>query len=163
MGSLLKRLSSVRWGELSDSTGSAVAVPALLSKAAWSGGRDARNAIDQLADRVCELGFVLTEATASVVPFLVELAAAPEVSCRSEALELVAAINSARQWSDAAAAAAPQYRSSYDVKVSWEEDSRAAIAASKGAIESLSRDADENIAHIACRLLNSLDGYSRAG
>lgn len=156
MGRPLKRLSAVRWGELSDATGSAVELPALLSKLAWAGEDDARDAIDELADRVCALGFVLTEATASVIPFLMELARLPEVNCRIEILELIAAVNSTRQWADAAAAAAPQYRSSYEEKVSWEENSRAAVAASKGIIESITQDSDAAVAAVARQLLDSL-------
>ncbi|MGW2108012.1 hypothetical protein [Streptomyces sp. NPDC001948] len=158
MGRPLKRLSAVRWGELSDATGSAVELPALLSKLAWADEGDARDAIDELADRVCVLGFVLAEATASVIPFLIELAAIPEGNCRIEILELISAVNSTRQWADAAAAAAPQHRSSYEEKVSWEENSRAAVAASRGIIEELTQDPDVSVAAIARQLLDNLAG-----
>ncbi|MEV7020600.1 hypothetical protein [Kitasatospora sp. NPDC093558] len=156
MGRPLKRLSAVRWGELSDATGSAVEIPALLAKLAWAGENDARDAIDELADRVCALGFVLAEATASVIPFLMELAEIPDVNCRVEILRLVAAVNSARQWADAAAAAAPQYRSFYEEKVSWEKKSRAAVAASREIIESLTQDSDIAVAAVARQLLDNL-------
>ncbi|MFE4970840.1 hypothetical protein ACFRAR_01835 [Kitasatospora sp. NPDC056651] len=156
MGRPLKRLPTVRWGELSDATGSAVELPALLSKLAWAGAGDARDAIEELAGRVCALGFVLAEVTASVIPFLMELAEIPEANCRVEILELVAAINSTRQWADAAAAAAPQYRSSYEEKISWEDSSRAAVEASRGTIESLARDPDPAVAAVARQLLDNL-------
>lgn len=97
-------------GELSDSSGSAAELPALLSKAAWVGVDDARAAIEDLANRVCPLGYVIAEATSTVIPLLVELPEVPEVHCRVEVLELIFAINSTRQW--AAAAAAPQHRAS---------------------------------------------------
>ncbi|WP_143074840.1 hypothetical protein [Streptomyces mangrovisoli] len=156
MGRPLKRLPAVRWGELSDATGSAVELPALLSKLAWAGESDARDAIDELAGRVCALGFVLAEATASVIPFLMELAEIPESNCRVEILELVSAVHSTRQWADAAAVAAPKHRSSYDEKVSWEENSRAAVEASRGIIESLTLDSDAAVAALACQLLDDL-------
>ncbi|WP_327673821.1 hypothetical protein [Kitasatospora sp. NBC_00458] len=156
MGRPLKRLTTVRWGELSDASGPAVELPALLSKLAWAGESDARIAIDELASRICALGFVLTEATASTIPFLMELAEIPEANCRAEILELITAVNSTRQWADAAAAAAPQYRAAYEEKISWEEDSRAAVAASKGIIASLARDPDAAVASVARELLDSL-------
>ncbi len=87
-----------------------------------------------------------------------ELAAIPEGNCRTEILELISAVNSTRQWADAAAAAAPQYRSSYEEKVSWEDNSRAAVAASRGIIEELTQDPDVSVAAIACQLLDNLAG-----
>lgn len=156
MGRPLKRLSAIRWSELADASGPAVELPALLSKLAWASESDARDAIDELAGRICSLGFVVTEATASTIPFLAELAEMPEANCRVEILELITAVYSTQQWADAAAAAAPQYRGSYEEKISWEADSRAAVAASKRIIESLTRDLDAAVASAARELLGNL-------
>lgn len=157
MGRPLKELYTVRWGELSDAAGSAAPIPPLLSKLAWSGEREARDALDEIADRICAMGFVLTEATAKVVPFLADLLGMPGATCRSEVLELIIAIHATRQWEDAAAAATPRYRSSYDEKVSWERSSREAVRAERRTFESLTRDPDTAVAALARQLLDTMD------
>jgi hypothetical protein len=83
MGVILKDLQRVQWTRLQAAgETSARAVPALLSKAAWSERDTARQAVEELGDLVCELGFVVQEATAPTVPFLVELVGAPTPRAR---------------------------------------------------------------------------------
>lgn len=66
MGSVLKGVSGVRRGELSDAQQRpAVGIPSLLSRIAYGGEDTARLAIDELGDLVCALGFVVGEATAA--------------------------------------------------------------------------------------------------
>lgn len=57
-------------------------IPPLLSRIAYGGEDTARIAIDELGDFVCASGFVVGEATASTVPFLLELAEAPKWPAR---------------------------------------------------------------------------------
>ncbi|WP_406344469.1 hypothetical protein [Streptomyces sp. NBC_00648] len=128
----------------------------MLSRVAWASDENARAAIDELADRVCALGFVVSEATSSVVPFLLELAEIPDGQCKLEIIELITAIYAARQWNDAAAAAAPQYRSNFEDKVSWELNSKAAVLAGAEVIESLAHHIDPQVAGAARHLLDML-------
>ncbi|MEU2506440.1 hypothetical protein ABZ621_17255 [Streptomyces sp. NPDC007863] len=71
MGSLLRSVFTVRWGELRDATGAgAGGIPPLLSRIAYGDEDTTRVAIDDLGDAVCALGFIVGEATAPTVPFL---------------------------------------------------------------------------------------------
>jgi hypothetical protein len=142
---------------MSDAMGSASEIPSLLSKVAWAGEDVARDSLDQLADRVCALGFVVSEVTSVVVPFLVELAAKPDCKCRVEIVELISSIYLARQWEDSAKCVALKYRSSFEVKVAWEASSRDEILASKGVFESLVQGSDFGVAIAASHLLEIMN------
>ncbi|WP_405435581.1 hypothetical protein [Streptomyces anulatus] len=90
MGSLLRSVSGVRWGELRDATGAAAGgIPSLLSRIAYGDEDTARIAVDDLGDAICALGFVVGEATAPTVPFLLELAGSAHVACGAELLDLL--------------------------------------------------------------------------
>lgn len=90
MGSVLRSASGARWGELRDATGAAAGgIPSLLSRIAYGDEDTARIAIDDLGDAICALGFVVGEATAPTVPFLLELAGSPHVACGAELLDLL--------------------------------------------------------------------------
>lgn len=156
MGRILKRLTAVRWGDLSHANGSAGDIPALLSRVAWGDEANARAALDELSDKICSLGFVVSEATPAVVPFLVELAGNPEVRCQVEVLELIASIYETTQWEEAAAAADPRYRSEFSEKVEWEASAKAVVLAHRRAFEVLSLDSDRGIVDVANRILSQL-------
>ncbi|OKI61093.1 hypothetical protein AMK15_20135 [Streptomyces sp. MJM1172] len=159
MGRVLKRLTAVRWADLSDATGSAGDIPALLSRAAWADGPAACAAVDELSDRVCALGFVVSEATPVTVPFLVELAGHPEAQCRVEVIDLITSIYETSQWADASAAADPRYRSAFEEKVAWEVTAKDAVLAQRQVFEVLARDADRGVAAAASRILSLLSSY----
>ncbi|XXZ47656.1 hypothetical protein AAGT00_01585 [Streptomyces cavourensis] len=149
-------MAAVRWGDLSHANGSAGDIPALLSRVAWGDEANARAALDDLSDKVCALGFVVSEATPVVVPFLVELAGNPEVRCQVEVLELIASICETTQWEEAAAAADPRYRSEFSEKVAWEASAKAVVLAHRGAFEVLALDSDRGTAAVADRILSQL-------
>ncbi len=84
MGSLLKGVSRIRWGELRDAAEApAVGIPSLLSRIAHADEVTARLAIDELGESVCALGCVVGEVTATTVPFLLELVGAPQRTVQS--------------------------------------------------------------------------------
>lgn len=126
MGSLLRSVSGVRWAELRDATGAAAdGIPLLLSRIAYGDEDTARIAIDGLGDAICALGFVVGEATAPTVPFLLELAGSPHVACRAEVLSLLGRICRTAQWHSAAAATQDRrHDASYRQQTGWEAASR---------------------------------------
>ncbi|MBB1244439.1 hypothetical protein GL263_12830 [Streptomyces durbertensis] len=152
MGRSLKGVSRVRWAELTDATGSATDLPGLLGRIAWGNADVAQDAVDQLGDRVCELGFVVQEATPHVVPFLLELVADPAVTCRAELLALLTRVYEANQW-ESAAAAAPSHAANYEAKVDWEQRSRTAVAAGAEVFAQLVLSAEPEVARLAGELL----------
>jgi len=77
---------------LSDAYGSAGSVPENLRRLASSPGRGQDEALDELYNGLCHQGATVYSATPRAVPFLVELAAAPQVRCRAEILFFLAAI-----------------------------------------------------------------------
>ncbi|MFE1957786.1 hypothetical protein [Streptomyces sp. NPDC059479] len=161
MGTVLAGLTHVSWSDLHDAQGSARGVPALLSKVAWADRDTASIALDELGDRVCELGFVLSEATAPTVPFLLELAGAPRVQCKAELLELLTRIFAAEQWRAVADAAGSEYKKGYEEQVGWEADSHAAVFSGRGVVEGLAASVDPAVAEAAQTLLRVLDDRRR--
>ncbi|MEU0900028.1 hypothetical protein [Streptomyces massasporeus] len=157
MGTILKGLGRVQWGDLEVPRGSARDIPTLLSKAAWSDRETGSLALDNLADLVCELGFVISEATAPTVPFLLELAGAPHVACKAEVLQLLLNIYSSREWSHSAADALPKYADKYTHKVQWEVTAHQAVLAGRQVVEGLTGSIDPDVAEVASKLLDALD------
>ncbi|MER6134473.1 hypothetical protein [Streptomyces sp. NPDC001815] len=157
MGRILKRVSQVAWGELSDSRGSARGIPPLLSTMAWGSHDSASLALDELSDRVCALGFVVSEATPHVVPFLTELAGEPAVPRRVEILELLASIHSARQWEATASTASGRDAQPYQEKVAWEAESRRAVSAGREVYQRLLDDPTPGVAEAAHRLVSAVE------
>ncbi|MER8034097.1 hypothetical protein [Streptomyces hydrogenans] len=137
MGSLLKGVSGVRWGELRDATGGgAGGIPSLLYRIAFGDADTGRDAVDDLGDAVCAMGFVVGEATPLVVPFLLELAMSPQVACKAELLDLLGNIHRAEQWHAAAAAAGSRRGDArYREQAGWEAAARAAVAAGRSGVE----------------------------
>ncbi|MFE4361083.1 hypothetical protein [Kitasatospora sp. NPDC056800] len=75
----------VRWGELRDVAGALAGRVLLLPSRIGCGEEGAaRRAVGELADVVCALGFVVGEAAAPTVPFLLELVGVPHVVCEGE-------------------------------------------------------------------------------
>jgi hypothetical protein len=93
MGTLLKRVKLIPWHELRDSLGSAVELPAVLARVAWSDEAESALALDDLRFRICRDGLAVEEVTATVVPLLWELTEAPQVRCRAEILGLLSAVH----------------------------------------------------------------------
>ncbi|MFI1170096.1 hypothetical protein [Streptomyces melanogenes] len=157
MGSLLKGVSSVRWNELRDTRRtSAGGIPPLLSRIAYGGEETARLAVEELGDAICALGFVVAEATAPTVPFLVELVGAPRVPCRAELLELLASIFRAEQWHSAAAASGSR-NTSFQEQPGWEVAARAAVLAGRPIVEGLATSVRPEEAEAARILLRAMD------
>lgn len=90
------------------------------------------------------------------MPFLLELATAPAVRCKAEVLDLLTAIFTARQWSEAAAAAGPGSES-YKEQPGWEVASRQAVLAGRCAVEGLADAVQPDVAAAAGRLLRAFD------
>ncbi|MFC8419987.1 hypothetical protein ACFUN7_03715 [Streptomyces sp. NPDC057236] len=157
MGRVLKRVARVPWAKLSDSQGSAQGIPALLSTLAWGDQESASAALDELSDRVCALGFVVSEATAHVVPFLVELADDSAGRHRADILALLAGIHAARQWESTAAAATGKDAEKYQEKVAWEAAGRSAVAAGLEVFRRLLDDPDPDVARAARDLVSVLE------
>ncbi|MFB7620903.1 hypothetical protein [Kitasatospora sp. NPDC056181] len=155
MGSLLRSVSGVRWAELRDATGSpAGGIPPLLSRIAYGDAGAARIAIDELGDAICALGFIVGEATAPTVPFLVELAGTPHVACKAELLGLLGSICRTDQWHSAAAATRDGRRdTSYRQQPGWESAARAAVYAGRSVIEGVASSARPEEAAAATELL----------
>ncbi len=103
MGRVLKRVCRVPRGNLMDAQGAPLGT-CRRCRPPWPGGEFANAALDELGDRACALGFVVSEATPHVMPFLVELAGDHTVRNRADVLAPLARIHSARQWESAAAA-----------------------------------------------------------
>ncbi|MFK0160657.1 hypothetical protein ACIQVL_21805 [Streptomyces sp. NPDC090499] len=163
MGRVLKRVPQVPWGVLTDSLGPARDIPPLLSRVAWGDEATASAAIDELGDRVCSLGFVVSEATAHVVPFLVELAGDSTVHGRAEILDLVSRIHAAREWESTARIAPGKYADGYQEKIAWEAASRAAVLAGTGVFQSLLDDPDTGVAKAARALVAAMPVSLPAG
>ncbi|MBO7935622.1 MULTISPECIES: hypothetical protein [Streptomyces] len=155
MGTILKGLQRIPWGTLEVPRGSARDIPGLLSKAAWADRENGDLALDRLADLVCELGFVISEATAPTVPFLLELAGAPQVACKAETLKLLLNIYSSQEWSRSAAGALPKYADNYTHKVQWENDAHRAVLDGRHIIEGLADSVDPDVAEAATKLLEA--------
>ncbi|MFD4736836.1 hypothetical protein ACFWNQ_05590 [Streptomyces virginiae] len=159
MGSLLRNVSSVRWGELRDATGAAAGgIPSLLSRIAYGDEDTARIAVDDLGDAVCALGFVVGEATAPTVPFLLELAGSPHVACKAELLDLLRCICRTDQWHSAAAAAREsKHGAGYRQQPGWEAAARTAVHAGRSVIEGLASSVRPEEAMPARKLLQVMD------
>ncbi|MFC8585209.1 hypothetical protein ACFUGD_11755 [Streptomyces sp. NPDC057217] len=160
MGSLLRGVSRVRWGELRDATGAAAdGVPPLLSRIAYGDESAARVAVDDLGDALCALGFVVGEATAPAVPFLLELAGSLHVSCKAELLDLLGSICRADQWHSAAAATRGRKNDAdYRRQAGWETAARAAVHAGRPTVEGLASSVRPEEVTPARKLLRVLDG-----
>lgn len=156
---LLKGVPRIRWGELRGAQqASAGAVPALLSRIAYADEDTARLAVDELGDIICALGFVVGEATAPAVPFLLELACAPHVLCKAELLDLLESICRTEQWHSAAAAASnSKHRTSYRDQPGWEAAAREAVLAGRPVLEGLASSVRPEDAAPARRLLRVMD------
>jgi hypothetical protein len=159
VGSLLRSVSAVRWGELCDATGAAAGgIPPLLSRIAYGDEDTARIAIDELGDAVCALGFVVGEATAPTVPFLLELAGSPHVACKAEVLDLLGSICRTDQWHSAAAATqGRKHDASYRQQTGWEAASRIAVHAGRSVIERVASSVRPEEATPARKLLQVMD------
>ncbi|MEU7696723.1 hypothetical protein [Streptomyces sp. NPDC039028] len=159
MGSLLRSLSGVRWGALRDATGAAAGgIPPLLSRIAYGDEDTARTAIDDLGEAVCALGFVVGEATAPTVPFLLELVGSPHVPCKAELLDLLGSICQTGQWHSAASANQdPKQNASYQQQTGWETTSRAAVYAGRSVIEGVASSVRPEEAMPARKLLQVMD------
>ncbi|MER5348840.1 hypothetical protein ABT093_00670 [Kitasatospora sp. NPDC002551] len=159
MGSPLRSVSGVRWAELRDATGApAGGIPPLLARIAHGDEDAARLAVDELGDAVCALGFVVGEATAPAVPFLVELAATPHVSCKAELLDLLGSICQADQWHSACAADRIGRRdTSHRRQSGWEAAARRAVLAGRSVIAAVASSVRPEEATAARRLLQTMD------
>ncbi|MFJ3880753.1 hypothetical protein ACIPW5_25245 [Streptomyces sp. NPDC090077] len=159
VGSLLRSVSGVRWGELRDATGAAAGgIPPLLSRIAYGDEDTARIAIDELGDAVCALGFVVSEATAPTVPFLLELAGSPQVACKAELLGLLGSIIRTDQWHSAAASTQNRkHDASYRQQTGWEAAARAAVYAGRSVIEGVASSIRPEEATPARKLLQVMD------
>ncbi|GHJ96792.1 hypothetical protein SNE510_63110 [Streptomyces sp. NE5-10] len=159
MGSLLRSLSGVRWGELRDAKGAvAGGIPPLLSRIAYGDGDVARIAIDDLGDVICALGFVVGEATAPTVPFLLELAGSPRVACKTELLGLLGSIYQTGQWHSAASTTRDRkHDASYRQQTDWETASRTAVYAGRSVIEGVASSVRPEEATPARKLLQMMD------
>ncbi|MGW2051311.1 hypothetical protein ACWCPF_40095 [Streptomyces sp. NPDC001858] len=158
MGSVLRGVSGVRWGELRDARQlPAGDIPPLLSRIAYGGEDTARLAVDELGEHVCALGFVVGEATASTVPFLLELAEAPYVPCKAELLDLLESIYRTANWHSSAAAAGGPKRTNFREQPAWEAAARAAVRAGRPVIEGLASSMRPEEAEPARKLLLSMD------
>ncbi|MFF2777151.1 hypothetical protein ACFVU3_19865 [Streptomyces sp. NPDC058052] len=160
MGSPLRSVSAVRWGELRDATGAAAGgVPPLLSRIAYGDEETARAAVDDLGDALCALGFVVGEATAPAVPFLLELVGSPHVACKAELLGLLERICRTEQWHSAAVAAArgSGHDARFRRRTGWEASARAAVHAGRSVIEGVACSVRPEEATPARTLLRAMD------
>lgn len=159
MGNILRSVSGVRWADLRDATGApAVGIPPLLSRIAYGDEATARSSIEELCDAICALGFVVGEATAPAVPFLVEMAGAPHVACKAELLDLLGSICQADQWHSAAAAPGDSGRDrSYQQQTGWETAARTAVYAGRSTIEGVACSERPGEATAARKLLQLMD------
>lgn len=151
----LRALGEVPWREIQDSTGSAAAIPLLLTTVAWGGPEAASGALRELRDRICQYGFVVEQATAATVPFLWELAQLPQVTCRAPIIQLLKNIADARQW-EHTASAYPKLLNHSENHVVWERAARRAVHARRAALPQLMAEEDAEIAHASTELARSL-------
>ncbi|MFF7531793.1 hypothetical protein [Streptomyces bobili] len=140
----LEDLGQVPWPEITDSTGSAEAIPVLLTTVARGDADTAGPALGQLRQRICQYGFVVGQATAATVPFLWELVRLPQVTCRVEILHLLGSIADARQW-ETTAAAYPKLLRRREKYVEWERDARHAVRAQRGVLRHLLDEPDHDL------------------
>ncbi|MFD0312282.1 hypothetical protein [Streptomyces sp. NPDC127119] len=112
--------------------------------------------MDELGSRICELGFVVHEATASTIPFLIELAGAPHVTCRAEVLELLLSAFNGRQWSAAVQAAPAKYSGNYREQVGWEAKTQHAVRAGQAVYRGLVTATDPQVAEVAAKLVRAV-------
>src|SRR5690606_23460148 len=155
MGTILKGLRRIPWGDFQVPRGSAKDIPTLLAKVAYGDRETGEEALVYLTCLVCELDFVISEATAPTVPFLLDLAATPQVVCRAEVLELLLIIYSSHIWSRSAADAGPKYRHNYARKVQWEKDAHQAVLAGRPVIKKLVGNPDPKVSKTAAKLLRA--------
>jgi hypothetical protein len=160
VGSLLRGVSGGRWGELRDAAGgSGGGIQTLLSRAAYGVEGTARIAVDDLGDAICALGFVVGEATAPTVPFLLDLVGSSHVACKAELLDLLGRIYRADQWHSAAAATQDRrHEASYRPQLGWEAASRTAVYAGRSVIEGVASSVRPEEATPARKLLQVMDG-----
>ncbi|MFH9861474.1 hypothetical protein [Streptomyces sp. NPDC017202] len=151
----LEDLGDVPWPEMADSTGSAEAIPVLLTTVARGDADTAGPALGQLRRRICQYGFVVGQATAATVPFLWELVRLPQVSCRVEILHLLRSIADARQW-ETTAAAYPKLLRHRERYVEWERDARHAVRAQRGVLRHLLDEPDHEIVRASRELAAAL-------
>lgn len=161
MGTILRGLQRVPWGDLQVPRGSAKSIPALLSKTAWSDRETASLALDDLTDLVCELGFVISEATAPTVPFLIELAGAPQVMCKVEVLELLRKIFTGRQWTAASEAFSTPREIHLAQQVGWERAAQEAVAAGRSVFEGMTESIDPDVADAATKLVQAIEAEAK--
>jgi hypothetical protein len=155
----LRSVFGVRWGDLRDVTGAgAGGIPSLLSRIAYGNEDAARIAIDELGDAICALGFVVGEATAPTVPFLLELAKSPQAACKAELLDLLGSIHRTDQWHSAAASTQDRkHDASYQQQAGWEAAARAAVSAGRSVIEGLASSVRPEEAMPARKLSQVMD------
>ncbi|SEP70359.1 hypothetical protein SAMN04487983_1001315 [Streptomyces sp. yr375] len=151
----LADLGHVPWPEIKDSTGSAAAIPFLLTTVARGDADSADTALRQLRRRICQFGFVVDEATAATVPFLWELARLPQVTCRAEILRLLKSIADTRQW-ETTAAAYPKLLHHPDNYVGWERAARDAVHAQRGVLRQLLAEPDTELVRATTELAETL-------
>jgi hypothetical protein len=154
-------LNKISWVAIEDSMGSAGEIPRIL----WtvvSGGPGLMAAVEELLFRICRDGIAVSEAAPVVVPFLWELVrTGPSADVRVEVIGLLDTLFKARQWSRAAAAAAPPYRKNYGHQVRWEADTRAAVLAGRNVLDTVIAES-RTVAEVdaARALKNSLERES---
>lgn len=146
--------SHVKWQELEDSTGSAAAVPALLTDLESEDPEVAQEALRRLRGRICQYGFVVYEATAVTVPFLWDVVQKPHITCRAEILRLLRSIAVARQWQDMATLY-PRLLHRGDF-VGWERQAHRAVRARHHSLRRLTEESDPELAAAADDLATTL-------
>jgi hypothetical protein len=151
----LTAVGRVSWSEMRDSTGSATAIPLLLSGVASGNTETATTALKDLRERICQYGFVVEQATAATVPFLWELAQLPQVTCRAQILHLLKNIADTRQW-ESIAGAYPKLLNHRENPAVWERAAREAVHAHQDALDVLMSDDDTEIAHATTELARAL-------
>jgi hypothetical protein len=154
-GPPLAALGQVPWHEIKDSTGSAAAIPLLLSTIARGDADSARQALEELRKRICQYGFVVEQATAATVPFLWELAQLPHVTCRAQIIQLLKNIADARQW-EQTAAVYPKLLNHRETHVGWERRARQAVHARRGVLRDLLAEPDTEVARASGELARTL-------
>jgi hypothetical protein len=150
----LRDVGLVPWHDITDSLGSAAAIPFLLAAIASGDPAAARTALDGLRNRICRYGFVVGQATAVTVPFLWDLAQRPQVTCRAQILDLLRHIADAREW-ETTAAAYPKLRRQGNY-VEWESAARHAVRAQRAAIARLLAEGDTELVNATEELAATL-------
>ncbi|MFD5751746.1 hypothetical protein [Streptomyces sp. NPDC127033] len=115
-------------------------------------------AVDDLGDAICALGFVVGEATAPTVPFLLELIRSPDVTCKAELSDLLGRICRTGQWHSAAAATWDRkHDTSNRQQPGWEAAARTAVYAGRSVIEGVASSVRPEEAAPARKLLQVMD------